>query len=414
VSFRPGWYEISFDATTFRKRCRNFKSVSAYIAECDLEPNGAQILLWHDAQGLAGTGRPATWLPSYRPLPTAAPGDWWDNPPGGTQFRPATAGAFSRAARQPAARELAQRAATANASLCSTDCVKEIEVGIFFDGTNNNMDRDKPQVGHSNIVSLFDAHKLDRSDHFAYYIPGVGTPFPEIGEHGEDPSGKAYAAGGEARIHYAMLQVFNAACRASTQMDLATAAEMRQIVTSTGGDGLSTWWRLGDSKMIAFFERFNRRLLQAVEGKRPKVRRINVSVFGFSRGAAEARVFVNWLRQATGGRIGHAALHLKFMGVFDTVASVLLADSSRWAQASLTGQTATWTLPASRRQNTSLQHTRFACRSRCRRHAPEPPIRHRPGSAPTQEHTRTSGAATAPETKASRRPAVRLCCRRSR
>ncbi len=190
------------------------------------------------------------------------------------------------------------------------------------------MDRDKELLGHSNIVCLSEAHKLDGKDHFRYDIPGVGTPFPQIGEQREDPSGKASAAGGETHIHYAMLQVFNAVCRASTQTDLANEAEMRQIVTSTGGDGLSTWWRLGDAKLVAFFERLNRRLLQAVEGTRPKVTRVNISVFGFSRGAAEARVFVNWLRLATGGPSGHAALHIKFLGVFDSLASVFLDDSS--------------------------------------------------------------------------------------
>lgn len=328
MSFRPGWYEISFDAATFRKRCRYFKSPSVYVAECYLEPNGEQILLWQDAQGPTGPGRPASWQPSYRALPTASPGDWWDNPPGGERYRPSAPAAFPRSGRQPTARELAQRAATANGSICTTDCVKEIEVGLFFDGTNNNMVRDKPQTGHSNIVSLFEAHKLDRADHFAYYIPGVGTPFPEIGEQGEDPSGKAYAAGGEARIHFAMLQVFNAVCRASAQMDLATEPEMRQIVTSTGTDGLSTWWRLSDSKMVSFFERLNDRLLQAIEGKRPKVTKVNLSVFGFSRGAAEARVFVKWFQMATRGQMAHAAVHIKFLGIFDTVASVFLADSS--------------------------------------------------------------------------------------
>lgn len=328
MSFRPGWYEIGFDAKTFRKRCRYFKTTSTYVAECYLEPNGQQILLWQDPQGPSGPGRPGAWNATFRELETADPGDWWDNPPGGERYRPSNPGAFSRAGRQPTARELSQRAGTADGSICSSDCVKEIQVGIFFDGTNNNMVRDKPQVGHSNIVSLFDAHKLDRTDHFRYYIPGVGTPFPEIGENGEDPSGKAYAAGGEARIHFAMLQAFNAVCRASTQMDLCPEAEMRQIVTSTGGDGLSTWWRLGDSKMISFFERLNQRLLQAVEGKRPKVTQVHLSVFGFSRGAAEARVFAKWIQMATQGRIGHAGLNLKFLGVFDTVASVFLADSS--------------------------------------------------------------------------------------
>jgi len=325
MSFRAGWYEIQFDARTHRRRCRYFKSTSAYVAECDIEGNGAQILLWQDPQFTDGPGRAATWQPSFKLLPLANAGDWWDSPPGGDKYHPSNPGAFSRADRQPTARELSQRVATADASTCTTDCVKEIKVGVFFDGTNNNMARDKPLVGHSNIVSLFDAHKAD-GEHFRYYIPGVGTPFPEIGEHGEDPSGKAYSAGGEARIHFAMLQVFNAVCRASTKMDLVAPDEMRQIVTTTGG--LATWWRLGDSKLVLFFQQLNERLRKAVEGKRPKVTKVSLSVFGFSRGAAEARVFAKWIQMATGGRVGNAILDMRFLGVFDTVASVFLADSS--------------------------------------------------------------------------------------
>lgn len=327
MTFRAGWYEVSFDARTRQKRCRYFTTPAVYVAECWLEPNGAQILIWADPQGLHGVGRAGLWLASFKPLPMAAAGDWWDKPPGG-RYHPDAAAAFTRSTRLPSARELAQRATLADPSLCGVDCIKEISVGILFDGTNNNMVRDKPLNGHSNIVSLYDAHKNDKRDHFAYYIPGVGTPFPEIGEHGEDPSGKAYAAGGEARIHFAMLQVFNAVCRASTQSDLLTQAEMKSVVTSAVGEGLATWWRLGDSKMRTFFAGLNARLLKAVEGRRPKIVRVKVAVFGFSRGAAEARVFANWLQQATQGQIGHASLEIRFLGLLDTVASVFLADSS--------------------------------------------------------------------------------------
>lgn len=327
MTFRAGWYEVSFDARTRQKRCRYFTIPSVYVAECLLEPNGAQILIWADPQGLHGVGRAALWLASFKPMPMAAAGDWWDQPPGG-RYHPDAAAAFTRSARLPSARELSQRATLSDPSLCGVDCIKEISVGIFFDGTNNNMVRDKPLNGHSNIVSLYDAHKKDRKDHFAYYIPGVGTPFPEIGEHGEDPSGKAYAAGGEARIHFAMLQVFNAACAASTQSDLLTQAEMKSVVTSTIGEGLATWWRLGDSKMRGYFAGLQARLLKAIEGRRPKIVRIKLAVFGFSRGAAEARVFANWIQQATQGHIGHASLEIRYLGLLDTVASVFLADSS--------------------------------------------------------------------------------------
>ncbi|WP_238319581.1 T6SS phospholipase effector Tle1-like catalytic domain-containing protein, partial [Xanthomonas maliensis] len=51
-------------------------------------------------------------------------------------------------------------------------------------------------------------------------------------------------------------------------------------------------------------------------------------MFGFSRGAAEARTFSNWLTLATRGKVGSAQVNLRFLGIYDTVASVLLADSA--------------------------------------------------------------------------------------
>ena len=41
-----------------------------------------------------------------------------------------------------------------------------------------------------------------------------------------------------------------------------------------------------------------RTLLGGYLDTNPKIERIRVSIFGFSRGAAEARVFANWLKDA--------------------------------------------------------------------------------------------------------------------
>lgn len=326
--FRKGWYEISFDPKTYNHRCRYFKTPWVYTAECVVQSNGAQVLTWADPAGPDGLGKPGDWLDSYKPLQEADQGDWWDNPPGGPNYQPNNPGGHSRRDRTPTARELCQRAATADPTAADgLSCVKEINVAVFFDGTNNNMKRDKPDQGHSNIVSLYEAHKDDKTEHFRYYIPGVGTPFPEIGEFGEDPQGKAFAAGGEARIHWAMLQVYNAVCRAATASDLMPEAEMKVLTTSIW-DGLATWWRFGDGKFGDIFGDINKRLLKALEGKRPTIMRVNLSVFGFSRGAAEARVFCKWIQAASNAMIGTASLNLRFLGIYDTVASVGLADSS--------------------------------------------------------------------------------------
>lgn len=65
----------------------------------------------------------------------------------------------------------------------------------------------------------------------------------------------------------------------------------------------------------------------------PKVLGIRLSVFGFSRGAAEARVFSNWFvdmcHAASGGlSIAGLKVDFDFVGIFDTVASVGLANST--------------------------------------------------------------------------------------
>lgn len=326
--FKSGWYVVK-KRTDGSRLCVYFRSAGFCTARCTVDANGKQFLNWQDPGGPSGAGLPARWLPTYEYLPNAPVGDWWDNPRTAAKYKPDNPGDFSRIARKPTARELSQRACASNAEQASgLSCVKEIHVGIFFDGTNNNMDRDRPDKGHSNIVTLYDAHKDDKTEFFRYYIPGVGTRFSEIGEDAEsNPDGNTFARGGEARIHFGMLQVFNAVCSAATGYDLLTQAEMKSLVTSVFG-GLGTLWRWGDDKTISIFRGLNARLLAAVEGKRPKVTKLNVSVIGFSRGAAQARAFVNWLQQATGGSVGGAAFSLRFLGIFDTVASVALADSS--------------------------------------------------------------------------------------
>ncbi len=125
-------------------------------------------------------------------------------------------------------------------------CDVPVEVGLFFDGTNNNLDRDlngqriaavsddelkrikaqakatgksvqelfptaPTQLGpplplvsrsHSNVARLYRAFPRNKqpTGFHGYYIQGVGTPFPEIGEFTESAEGKAFAKGGQARI----------------------------------------------------------------------------------------------------------------------------------------------------------------------------------------------------------------------
>lgn len=95
-------------------------------------------------------------------------------------------------------------------------CSVPIHIAIFFDGTNNNLYRDREGVrvgvpdargkptpiskkpvppesaDHSNIARLFRAFPSTKMGEgkLSFYIPGPGTPFPEIGEHTETQEGK--------------------------------------------------------------------------------------------------------------------------------------------------------------------------------------------------------------------------------
>lgn len=157
-------------------------------------------------------------------------------------------------------------------------CTKVIHYSVFFDGTGNNRDAEMAKAVEkralSNIAKLFDAHKGNNESTKAIYIPGVGTPYPEIGDSGTT-SGMAYGEGAEKRINKALELLDEEITKVPDQQ---------------------------------------------------KIRLINITVFGFSRGAAEARAFVRDLaakcQENDGGwQYGAVPLRVAFSGLFDTVCS---------------------------------------------------------------------------------------------
>lgn len=238
------------------------------------------------------------------------------------------------------------RASSQGASSKPT-CTQEISIGVFFDGTNNNKKRDQEDVAnpdarsHSNVVVLHDTFATPRAGHYRIYIPGVGTPFPEIGELTESSTGKAMARGGEARIFWAMIQLINAIHRAANQdVLLLQNAEAKAFIGGASalaanntilGGTIPT--PVAANRRRGAFHGLGQRLEAAIKDKRPGIRQANVSVFGFSRGAAEARTFCNWMLElcdtASGTSLFYGVpLRFQFVGLFDTVASVGLANSS--------------------------------------------------------------------------------------
>lgn len=239
-----------------------------------------------------------------------------------------------------------RRAKAVSAGVSSTpSCSIEVHVGVFFDGTNNNMVRDKETVtdvnarSHSNVVVLYDTFADKRQYHYRIYIPGVGTAFPYVGEDTESSAGKALAKGGAARIYWGMIQTINAIHRAAYGKDpLVVDKKASNLITSHLSLGAQSIIKIPpvpeSVRRQAVFERLGRELANKLKKKEsPKIRLVNLSIFGFSRGAAEARTFCNWMTELceSGGKgqtFFGIPLRFQFLGLLDTVASVGLADSS--------------------------------------------------------------------------------------
>jgi hypothetical protein len=175
-------------------------------------------------------------------------------------------------------------------SACA-DCQQEPWISIFFDGTGNNLDADKPKRKQSNVVRLHDAHKVDKAKSIVpIYIAGIGTYNKDISDTYDGllgmagMLGNALASRGEARLKEAMEKydkvIESAVARATNPVN--------------------------------------------------KILKIHLALFGFSRGAALARAFAVRMQKLCepdghGGmrtKQGHYPIEIYFMGLFDTVASV--------------------------------------------------------------------------------------------
>ena len=234
-------------------------------------------------------------------------------------------------------REMTQRA---RAMTCihrreAGQCQGQLYVSLFFDGTGNNKDWKEPKLGgkqsqaelgkHSNVARLYEA-RLDRPDDgfFTHYIPGVGTPFAEIGDSGGDLGmGTGYM--GANRINWGITRVLNSACVYLIGHDLFDKNTIKTYIQNIS-------YNTRGPATNGSFDREEKRLATIVASSQRKLTSINVAVFGFSRGAAEARVFANWLgamaKQNDGSHtLAGVPLRIYFMGLFDTVASVGIPGS---------------------------------------------------------------------------------------
>ena len=218
------------------------------------------------------------------------------------------------------------------------DCCHSLHISLFFDGTNNNEYNDTKNNHPSNIAKLFHASlqgaKAEERGYFSYYMPGVGTAFPEIGEFDYSEEGLRFATGGEDRINWALVAVTDALHMALNKTPLS----MKQ--RASGVAAMSTWKAplmsmMGAGKRRSVMMELLKPLQARIELARPRVLGVKLFVYGFSRGAAQARTFVNWLSQlfetpAGGERPEQTLIGLpisvEFLGILDTVASVGIAN----------------------------------------------------------------------------------------
>ena len=85
----------------------------------------------------------------------------------------------------------------------------------------------------------------------------------------------------------------------------------------------------GGARRNAFFDAQFARLEQKIaSAPKPQLKEVFIDVFGFSRGAAQARVFCQWLdAHFKGELLAGVRTHLRFLGLFDTVAAVGIGAS---------------------------------------------------------------------------------------
>lgn len=197
------------------------------------------------------------------------------------------------------------------------DCSDVIHISVFFDGTGNNKDEDDAPRKWSNPARMWRAAEMaaPRGEPiYPIYVSGVGTAFNGRKDYSdlrdtwfEDAvTGGVAGAGGDRRMEFGAGNV-NARLR-----DVLIANAQR-----AGGD----LKKYADQSRSKSFSEVNNAL-----GKHRLIKMINLSVFGFSRGAALARAFANRIisqcKDDTDGLTykGHP-IRVNFLGIFDTVAS---------------------------------------------------------------------------------------------
>ncbi len=189
--------------------------------------------------------------------------------------------------------------------LASLDCEREVEIdrsavntiriGLFFDGTDNHMERDRNSADKNsaltNVAKLHDLYDTDEAT-YAIYVQGVGT----ITEKDLNPVSE------------------------TLRSSLVTP------VTTTLGLAFGTGPEGGHARIKEAKEKIDNTLVEAKQ-RHGEIITVQFDIFGFSRGAALARHFVNVLMEEGGE--WKEKVEVTFLGVFDTVGSFYLPGNDK-------------------------------------------------------------------------------------
>lgn len=200
------------------------------------------------------------------------------------------------------------------------DCSDVVHISVFFDGTGNNNDEDDALQKWSNVGRVFSSSAFfARSDPSCYpiYISGVGTPFTGKKGLSVDDLKKVEVEDGKVRGE-------GAGAGGTRRLDFG-----QQRINDNLRDALLIKAKAAGGKIEADAKKAKAKGFGDVNkalGKHRLIKQINVSIFGFSRGAALARTFCNewlWACETDHGQLTYEKYPIRFvmLGVFDTVAS---------------------------------------------------------------------------------------------
>lgn len=196
------------------------------------------------------------------------------------------------------------------------DCRDVVHLSVFFDGTGNNREADQPIKSWSNVGRMYDA-AIKAPDKAVYpiYVSGVGTAYngkagnwlSSAGVWTEDTlGGMGFGAGGSRRLGQGDNEVNDVLAQVLINNAKTLGAEAAKYAAESSDKGFTE--------------------INSVLGKYRLIKVINMSFFGFSRGAALARAFSNrvmgYCEKKGEGLVyqGYDA-RFNFLGIFDTVAS---------------------------------------------------------------------------------------------